>query len=149
MKDNDLIKKIKELLKELIAQKARLKDYLIAVYLFGSIVKGRERKKSDIDLAFVFGESFYKKDPFTALQEAEIMAAEISKKLQKGIDVIILNSASLSFAYHTVREGLCIYEGNTVDRILYEVTLDNKYQDFMPFIKELREIKRKTLIGRD
>lgn len=148
-KDHDLIKKIRALLKELIDQKALLRDHLIAVYLFGSFIKGRERKKSDIDLAFVFNEDIYKKDPFTALQEAEIMAVEVGKELQKDIEAVILNGASLSFAYHTVREGLCIYEGNTTDRILYEVTLDNKYQDFMPFIKELREIKRKTLIGRD
>ncbi|HDZ00242.1 MAG TPA: nucleotidyltransferase domain-containing protein [Nitrospirae bacterium] len=144
----DAIEKIRTSLKELIIQRDFLRNHLIAVYLFGSVVKGREREKSDIDLAFVFDENLYKKDPFTTLQEAEMMSVEMGEKLQKVIDVIILNGASLSFAYHTVRSGICIYEGNTADRILYEVALDNKYQDFKPFIKELREIKRKTLIGR-
>ncbi len=145
----DLIEQIRASLKESITQRDFLRNQLIAVYLFGSIVKGRERKKSDIDLAFVFDEDLYKKDPFSTLQEAEMMAVEMGEKLQKIIDVIILNGASLSFAYHTVRDGMSIYERNTADRILYEVALDNKYQDFKPFIKELREIKRKTLIGRD
>lgn len=63
--------------------------------------------------------------------------------------MVILNGSSLSFAYYTVRKGICVYESSTVDRILYEVTIDNKYQDFMPFIRELRDIKRRTLIGRD
>jgi len=69
--------------------------------------------------------------------------------MHKAVDVVILNGASLSFAYYTVRNGICLYEIGTVNRILYEVTLDNKYQDFMPFIKELRDIKRRILIGRD
>ncbi len=149
MRNSDLIDRIKTLLKDLIDKRDFLKNHVIAVYLFGSIVKGKEKKKSDIDLAFVFKEDIYKKEPFTTLQETEMMVVEMGEKLQKNIDVTILNGASLTFAYHTVRDGICIYEANTTDRILYEVTLDNKYQDFIPFIEELREIKRKTFIGRD
>jgi len=143
------IEKIREILRERIVQKSLLNEHLIAVYLFGSLVKGKEKIKSDIDLAFVFDDTFYKTDPFTALQEAEILAVEMGKEIQRVVDVVVLNGASLSFAYHTLKEGKCIYEGNTSDRILYEVALDNKYHDFMPFIKELREAKRRALIGRD
>lgn len=142
------LENIREILRELIGQKGLLKEHLIAVYLFGSIVKGKEKEKSDIDLAFVFDEVFYKTDPFIALQEAEMLAVKMSKEIQRVVDVVILNGASLSFAYHTLKEGKCIYEGNTSDRILYEVALDNKYHDFMPFIKELRDAKRRVLIGR-
>ncbi|NOZ68451.1 MAG: nucleotidyltransferase domain-containing protein [Deferribacteres bacterium] len=130
-------------------RKAFLRDHLTAVYLFGSTAKGREREKSDLDLAFVFDEDIYRKEPFLTLQEAEMTAVEVGAELQKLVDVIILNGASLSFAYHTVRNGMCIYERDTAGRILYEVALDSKYQDFMPFIKELRETKRKALFGRD
>ncbi|HDO22419.1 MAG TPA: nucleotidyltransferase domain-containing protein [Nitrospirae bacterium] len=143
------IEKIREILRERIVQKSLLNEHLIAVYLFGSLIKGKEKKKSDIDLAFVFDDTFYKTDPFTALQEADILAVEMGKEIQRVVDVVVLNGASLSFAYHTLKEGKCIYEGNTSDRILYEVALDNKYHDFMPFIKELREAKRRALIGRD
>lgn len=143
------IEKIREILRERIVQKSLLNEHLIAVYLFGSLVKGKEKIKSDIDLAFVFDDTFYKTDPFTALQEAEILAVEMGKEIQRVVDVVVLNGASLSFAYHTLKEGKCIYEGNTSVRILYEVALDNKYHDFMPFIKELREAKRRALIGRD
>ena len=143
------IEKTREILRERIVQKSLLNEHLIAVYLFGSLVKGKEKIKSDIDLAFVFDDTFYKTDPFTALQEAEILAVEMGKEIQRVVDVVVLNGASLSFAYHTLKEGKCIYEGNTSDRILYEVALDNKYHDFMPFIKELREAKRRALIGRD
>lgn len=142
----DIAEKIREVLRELIVPRC---DFIRVIYLFGSFAKSRESVKSDIDLAFVFYERFYKEDPFVALQEAELLGNEISKKIQKAVDVVILNRASLVFAYYTVKTGLCVYESNTTDRILYEIALDNKYQDFVPFIKELREIKRKTLIGRD
>ncbi len=142
----DATERIKKIIQEHIVQK---RDLIRAVYLFGSFAKGKERKKSDIDLAFVFNERFYKEDPFRALQEAELSGAEISKRIHKAVDVVILNGASLSFAYHSVRGGICVYESSTIDRILYEVSLDNKYQDFMPFIRELRDIKRRTPIGRD
>jgi len=135
---------IKKVIKKLVDS-----EYIIAIYLFGSLAKGTEKAKSDIDLAFVFNEGFYKEDPFRALQEAELLSVEISKKTHKAIDVVVLNGASLSFVYHTLRQGICIYESSTVNRILYEVNVDNKYQDFVPFIKELREIKRRDLIGRD
>ncbi len=78
-------------------------------------------------------------------QSDELLSAEISKKIHKAVDVVMLNGASLSFAYHTVRQGICLFESSALDRILYEVTLDNKYQDFAPFIRKLRDIKRKIL----
>ncbi|MDP2753905.1 MAG: nucleotidyltransferase domain-containing protein [Nitrospirota bacterium] len=146
---------VKKVIQELMESKHGLtgaeigKNHVIAIYLFGSLAKGTEKVRSDIDLAFVFDERFYKEDPFRALQEAELLGSEISKKMHKAVDVVILNGSSLSFAYYTVRNGLCLYESSAVNRILYEVTLDNKYQDFMPFIKDLREAKRKALIGRD
>ncbi|MFZ6016221.1 MAG: type VII toxin-antitoxin system MntA family adenylyltransferase antitoxin [Nitrospirota bacterium] len=139
----------KRYLREKLSDALKGKKYITAVYLFGSFAKGEEKTKSDIDLAFIFNDKFYKEDPFRSLQEAELLGAEISKKTHKAVDVVILNCASLSFAYYAIREGMCLYESSTVDRILYEVTLDNKYQDFIPFIKELRDVKRRTLIGRD
>jgi predicted nucleotidyltransferase len=142
----DINERIKKIIQELMVQKH---DLIKAVYLFGSFARGKEREKSDIDLAFVFNERFYKENPFRALQEAELSGAEVSKRILRAIDVVVLNGASLSFAYYAVRGGICVYESCTIDRILYEVTLDNKYQDFMPFIRELRDIKRRTLIGRD
>jgi hypothetical protein len=74
---------------------------------------------------------------------------DIAEKSATPVDTVILNSASLSVAYHTVRRGVCIYESNTTDRILFEVALDNKYQDFAPFLEELRASKSRALHGRD
>ncbi len=133
----------------LLEQNIVLKKNLLAVYQFGSTVKGRSGKRSDIDLALVFDYAFYNFDPFIALQEAEILAATLSNKILRPLDIVVLNGASLSFAYHTLKGGKCIYERNSADRILYEVAIDNKYQDFAPFLEELRALKRSFLVGRD
>ncbi len=150
----DKAETLKKVIQELVISKQYLTDtagkiQIVALYVFGSFAKGTEKEKSDIDLAFVINEKFYKEDPFKALQQAELFSVEITAKINKTVDVVILNSASLSFAYHVVKKGVCLYESNTGDRILYEVTLQNKYQDFMPFIKELRDFKREQLLGRD
>ncbi|NWF75666.1 MAG: nucleotidyltransferase domain-containing protein [Nitrospirae bacterium] len=126
-----------------------IKRYILAIYLFGSFSKNSQKKDSDIDLAFVFNELFYKIDPFIALQQAELLSIKISKNIKRLVDVVVLNGCSLSFAYFTVRNGICLYEKNSVERILYEVSLDNKYHDFKPFIEELRELKKDKVSGRN
>lgn len=140
---------IVKFLSEILYNDLKTKEYVLIVYLFGSFAKNVESEKSDIDLAFVFHEYYYKEDTFRALQEAELLGVEISKKIHKVVDIVILNGSSLSFAYHIVRGGIPIYERRAVDRIIYEVNLDNKYQDFIPFIKELRDLKKGSFIGRD
>jgi len=150
----DIPRTLRKIIRELLLSGQHLSDRtdtmpLIAIYLFGSFAKGAVRKQSDIDLAFVFNEKFYTEDPFRALQKAELFSLGISRRLHKTVDVVILNSASLGFAYHVIRKGVCLYESNTVDRILHEVAVHNKYQDFIPFINELRDSKRKKLLGRD
>jgi predicted nucleotidyltransferase len=143
------IKTYKETVSSCVLQNTVLKKHLVAVYLFGSALTGKKGERSDIDLAFVLDEGFYRGDPFAALQEVELLSVDIAEKSATPVDTVILNSASLSFAYHTVRRGVCIYESNTTDRILFEVALDNKYQDFAPFLEELRASKSRALHGRD
>lgn len=145
----ELSKTIQKLISNRALQNKALQDQVIAIFLFGSFAKNSARKQSDIDLAFVFKEKYYKEDPFRSLQMAELLCVEISRKINKAVDVVILNSASLGFTFHAVKNGVCLFESSTVDRILYEVAVQNKYEDFMPFIEDLRNSKREKLLGRD
>jgi len=123
--------------------------HTIAIYLYGSCARGEERVDSDIDIAFAIDECIYKKSPFKSFQEMEVLVFELEKRLNRRVEGVILNGASLIFAYNVLRKGICLYERKASERIIYEVGIDNKFQDFYPFIEELREIKRKDLIGRD
>lgn len=143
------IERLKEIIKEQISSRSLLKSHLVALYLFGSLARRTERESSDIDLAFLFEEAFYKKDPFLALQEAELFSYELSRLAKRPVESVILNNASLTFAFTVLREALCLYERNRSERITYEVLIDNKYQDFAPFIRELRKEKERALLGRD
>lgn len=149
----DITKKLSKIMRELISgrnpQDKADERQIIAVYLFGSFAKNSARRQSDIDLAFIFNEKYYREDPFRALQTAELLSVEISQTIEKPIDAVVLNSASLIFAFQTVKNGVCLYESDTVGRILYEVSLRSKYEDFMPFIEELRDSKREKLLGRN
>lgn len=145
----DTLKVLKFFFEEMQEQKSAFMKHTIAVYLFGSFATGKQDERSDIDLAFMLTDDFYRKDPFSAMQQMEMLLLKLRERTKRAIDGTILNGASLCFAYHTVRHGICVYERNTAQRILYEVSLDNKYQDFSPFIQELRDIKRRELIGRD
>lgn len=141
------IEELQKIIEGYLPGEESLKRNLIAIYLFGSFAKNMEKPLSDIDLAFVFFDDFYRDDPFIALQKAEMLCLDINNKTHKSADVVVLNSTSLTFAFHVIREAICVYEKCAAERILYEIGVDNKYQDFAPFIKELRDIKRKSLLG--
>lgn len=143
------LEEIKKLIRENLLKKQSLREALIALYLFGSFAKGTMRESSDIDLAFVFDEAFYKNDPFLALQEAELFSHEIGRLAGRPVEPVLLNNASIVFVFNVLKEAVCLYERSLSERIKYEVLVDNKYHDFAPFIMELRKEKEKLLIGRD
>jgi len=111
---------------------------IVAVYLFGSFLKTKINKKSDIDLAFLLDEIAHNSDPIEAMSAAHLIAARVGMKFDKETDVIILNSASLEIAYEVVSTGRCIYELNSDNRLEYEAKIRGMYFDFKPFLQELR-----------
>ncbi|HLC15695.1 MAG TPA: nucleotidyltransferase domain-containing protein [Thermodesulfovibrionia bacterium] len=136
------------LLSKTVKEVCKFHESVLAVYLFGSFAKGKEKKGSDIDLAFLFDHSFYKHDAYQAFAEAQLMGAETGKKLFMVVDVNLLNNASIIFAYEVVSTGLCIYERNRDERISFEVLTRSKFYDFYPFIKKSRKKKINSIIKR-
>ena len=113
-------------------------DSIIAVYLFGSCVKGEIEKASDIDLAFLLDEQTYKTDPINAMAPAHLIATGIAMQFDKETDVTILNSSSLEVAYDIMVTGKCVYESDPELRLDYGIKIRGMYFDFKPFISELR-----------
>jgi predicted nucleotidyltransferase len=110
----------------------------MAIYVFGSYARGEERPKSDIDLAFLVDREAYRKDAFEATAPAHMMAAKMAMKLDRVVDVTILNTSSLEIAYEIVTSGECLFERDPEYRIEYELKIRGMYFDFQPFISELR-----------
>lgn len=118
---------------------------ILAVYVFGSQVDGSATPDSDIDLAFIFDHEEYNRDRFGAHQTAETLGYEIGESVGMPVDVSVLNASSISFAHAVIREGLVLYDREEGERILYEVVLSNKYEDFKPFIEGLRRAKLESI----
>jgi len=102
---------------------------ILKVYLFGSQLKSKANKYSDIDIAVLFDDKAKKKD-YTDKQIA--LANSISEILNKEIDIIILNQASLFLKYHILKEGMKIYERPGRNEHNFEALAIMQYFDFLP-----------------
>jgi predicted nucleotidyltransferase len=113
-------------------------SHVLVVYVFGSFARNQERAKSDIDLAFLVDQERYRKDAFEATVPAHMIAGKMGMKLNRVVDVTILNSASLEMAYEIISAGECLFEIDPEERLQYELKVKGMYFDFRPFIDELR-----------
>lgn len=104
-------------------------DSILAVYLFGSQVKGSPNKYSDIDIAILF-DNQTKGEEYTEKQIAIINS--LSEAINREVDAVILNRAPLFLKYHILKEGIKIYE--RPDRIehAFEANAIIEYFDFLP-----------------
>ena len=73
----------------------------IAVYLFGSTAKGKERKTSDLDLAVLFEEGLDQHQRFQAKLQ---MVNDLEDHLKTKIDLVDLRSADLFFIHQIMRK---------------------------------------------
>jgi predicted nucleotidyltransferase len=108
------------------------------VYLFGSFARNRQRAASDVDLAFLVGHEAYATDAFECTAPLHMIAARMGMALGRGVDVTVLNSASLEIAYEVVAEGECLFESDPEQRLDYELKIRGMHFDFRPFIENLR-----------
>jgi len=121
-------------------------SHVLVVYVFGSFARNQERAKSDIDLAFLVEPARYRMEAFEATVPVHMVAGKMGMKLDRVVDVTILNSASLEIEYEVVTCGKCLFELDSELRLEYELKVRGMYFDFQPFISELRT-KRIAKLG--
>ena len=119
--------------------------HFLVVYVFGSFARNQERAKSDIDLAFLVDPARYRMDAFEATAPAHMVAGKVGMKLDRLLDVTILNSASLEIAYEIITTGHLLFESDLELRLQYEIKIKGMYFDFQPFLSELRVRKMAKL----
>jgi len=90
------------------------------VYIFGSVAKGIENDKSDIDIAFYSRNSY---EPF----EIFMLAQSIGKALKREVDLIQLKDSSTVFQKEVVENGILIYEKDPIKREEFEILVFKKY----------------------
>lgn len=121
------------------------RDDITAVYLFGSTVKNRERKGSDLDLAILFKGEIC---PYERFQAKLQIANDLETEVKADLDIVDLRSADLFFVHQVMKNKLLLFEREINDRVSFEVKYRKRFFDLMPFYKEYHRQSRKRLEGR-
>jgi predicted nucleotidyltransferase len=120
-------------LKEQIREALKKHKEILVAYLYGSMVKGYEGKRSDIDVGLLLKENFEAE----ALYPARI-AGEIKEKcsLSQEVDVRILNNRPYRFLHQVIKEGKVILCTDEREKVRFETSVIDGYIDFKPFYEQ-------------
>ena len=121
------------------------RDDITAAYLFGSTVKNKERKGSDLDLAILFKGEIC---PYERFQAKLQIANDLETEVKADLDVVDLRRADLFFVHQVMKNKLLLFEREVNDRVSFEVKYRKRFFDLMPLYKEYHRQSRKRLEGR-
>lgn len=111
----------------------RKRPEVAAVYLYGSQAKGVAKRSSDIDLAVLATD----KSSYTGLNSPQILfTQELSRALDKKVEVQDLKTVRIDFAHRVLTEGKLIHSNNEKVRIMFEESVFRRYFDLKPFLDE-------------
>ena len=101
-----------------------------AAYIFGSVVSGRARRDSDIDVALLLNENF----PYLKTLDYRLrVAADISSAIGRpDLDLVILNDAPPVLAHQVLSKGKLVFERSRTARVAFQVRAVNLYLDTEP-----------------
>ncbi|MGC9967239.1 MAG: nucleotidyltransferase domain-containing protein [Syntrophobacteraceae bacterium] len=113
---------------------ARSNDVIVAAYVFGSSAAGKERPKSDIDIAIMIRGSM---GSFERVQ----LETELSNQLGKDIDLVVFSWASPLLQHQILKYGRIVYEADSRERVRQEVTARREYLDSLVLYRILGKDK--------
>lgn len=91
-----------------IAEYFAAKPEVVAVYLFGSYARGREKELSDIDLGILI-----ERDVLSAQNELRTTyLIDLARILRKDLHIVIMNSAGEGILAQIFKHGKCIFQRN-------------------------------------
>lgn len=102
----------------------RMRDYFIhrqdvcTAYLFGSLVKGKCRRHSDVDVAVLFSSGMSVIDRFERKLE---VAVELEDLLSLPVDVVDLESADPYFIHQVMLNKILVVDKDVNRRVGFEV----------------------------
>lgn len=108
-----------------------------AVYVFGSVARGTDTAKSDLDVGILFHEL-----PEQTLEARPFrQEAELSEKLGRPVQIIVMNDAPPDLVHRILADGQLILERDRSARIAFEIRSRNEYWDILPVLKEYRRTR--------
>jgi len=103
------------------------------IYIFGSTVKGKGRKESDIDIAFL-------RDKRIDEYELFILSQKLADILKKEVDLIDLSKTSTVFKIQIIKTGKLIYNSDNNRKMYFQM---RTMKDYALLNEERQEIINK------
>jgi len=116
-------------MKDLISIFRRRKK-IAAVYLFGSMATGKDRRGSDVDLAIISKKSI-------SSNERLRLEAELSGILQRDVDLVVFGQATPLLQHQILKYGRLVCENDPEERIRQEVRARAEYLDTRNLFREV------------
>jgi uncharacterized protein len=113
-------------------------------YLFGSRAKGRARPDSDVDVAIHFAHGVGAEQRERARERFLDALAERLGALADRVDLVDLDAASSTLAFHVIRDGRRVFVRDPAARVRLEVRIARRYDDDAPrrelFVRAARRV---------
>lgn len=122
-------------LRDQLRDHLRRQKGLAAAWLFGSVARGVDSPRSDVDVAVLYeGEP-----PLNRYGQPFELESALQKLLGRDVDVIVMNRAPVDLVHRVLRGGELLFEGNRSCRVAFEVKSRNEYFDLLPHLRRYRQ----------
>jgi predicted nucleotidyltransferase len=101
-----------------------------AAYIFGSVMTGRSRPDSDVDIAVLVSDKVMRGDAFR--YRLDLMTSLMRILRRDDVDLILLNQAPALLAHRVLKKGKLIFERSASARVAFQVRTVNRYFDTLP-----------------
>ena len=113
---------------------ASVDDRLVAAYLFGSVARGTDSSRSDVDVGILLQTA-----PSGDLNDLRFeLEGDLEGALGQRTQVVVLNNAPPDLLHRVLREGRLLVERDRTARIRFEVRARNEYFDLLPILNRYR-----------
>ena len=138
MKNKPDVEKVSRVTKN-IAKVFEIRPEVSAAYLFGSVVMGMERKRSDLDIAVHLDDSL-------SMEQMGQYRFELIDILEQAVgsevDLVVLNTASLKIISQVLRYGRLVYSESIDQARSYKLRKQREYFDFMYYLdRDIQEMR--------
>ncbi|MEW6418150.1 MAG: nucleotidyltransferase domain-containing protein [Nitrospirota bacterium] len=116
-------------------------EEIVAIYIYGSILKGKLRIDSDIDISILASHrvSDIERLQLISITEGIFMSLLKEMGFKKEVSVLDMRGryVSLKLIYKIITEGMLIYERDKFARMEFENAVKGEYFDFKPYLEYL------------
>lgn len=120
-----------------------LPEGIVAMYLYGSAVRGRLRFDSDIDIAILSSPEMDEEEILEAMSKIEALVGSLLRrhKIMNEVSVMSLRDKYIPFQllYAVITRGILLSENSQPERMEFENAVKREYFDFAPYLEALRK----------